>query len=177
MAPASEQTNGTDHLCDGCNAEFSVSHGLHCARGGIIVQRHNEVLSAICTLAAKAMTPSSVGCEPLIDPTASADNNNRGDIIIREFFENGTDCIIDVSVHDLDSSSYANMDSAKALQQKEKQKKQKHSAACAAQRRHFVPFTASIDGLLGSEAQTVLKELATRLSKKWVKPTARCGAM
>uniref|UniRef100_A0A1X7SXG4 Reverse transcriptase domain-containing protein n=1 Tax=Amphimedon queenslandica TaxID=400682 RepID=A0A1X7SXG4_AMPQE len=29
--------------CDGCNAPFTTSHALDCRRGGLVVQRHNEI--------------------------------------------------------------------------------------------------------------------------------------
>ena len=29
--------------CDGCGAPFTTSHALDCMKGGLIVQRHNEI--------------------------------------------------------------------------------------------------------------------------------------
>ena len=39
--------------------------------------------------------------------------------------------------------------------------------ACLQQRRHFSPFVASVDGLLGVEAKATLKRLASHLDTKW----------
>ena len=39
--------------------------------------------------------------------------------------------------------------------------------ACFQKRRHFSPFVASVDGLLGVEATATLKMLASRLATKW----------
>ena len=38
---------------------------------------------------------------------------------------------------------------------------------CLQQRRHFSPFVASVDGLLGVEATATLKRIAIRLDTKW----------
>ena len=39
--------------------------------------------------------------------------------------------------------------------------------ACLHQRRHFSPFVASVDGLMGVEATATLKRIASRLATKW----------
>ena len=38
--------------CDGCSAPFSLDHALVCRKGGLIIQRHNEVQDAVGDLAA-----------------------------------------------------------------------------------------------------------------------------
>ena len=38
---------------------------------------------------------------------------------------------------------------------------------CLQQSRHFSPFAAFIDGLLGVEATATLKRIASRLASKW----------
>ena len=38
--------------CDGCGAPFSLDHALVCRKGGLIIQRHNEVRDAVGDLAA-----------------------------------------------------------------------------------------------------------------------------
>ena len=44
------------------------------------------------------------------------------------------------------------------------------------QRRHFSPFVASVDGLLGVEATATIKRIASRLDIKWRQPYSRtCG--
>ena len=39
--------------------------------------------------------------------------------------------------------------------------------ACLQQRRHFSPFVALVDGLLGVKATATMKSLASRLATKW----------
>jgi hypothetical protein len=42
--------------------------------------------------------------------------------------------------------------------------------------RHFSPFVASTDGLLGKESRTLLKKLSALLAEKWEKPYSKiCG--
>ena len=44
------------------------------------------------------------------------------------------------------------------------------------QRRHFPPFVASVDGILGVEATATLKMIASRLVSKWKQPYLKtCG--
>ena len=38
--------------CDGCGSPFSLDHALICRKGGLIIQRHNEVRDAVGDLAA-----------------------------------------------------------------------------------------------------------------------------
>ena len=48
--------------------------------------------------------------------------------------------------------------------------------ACLQQCRHFSPFFASLDGLLGVEATATLKRLTSRLDTKWKQPYSNtCG--
>ena len=54
----------------------------------------------------------------------------------------------------------------KCLEETEKGKKKMYLEACLQQRRHFSPFVASVDGLLGVEAMATLKRIASRLASK-----------
>ena len=48
--------------------------------------------------------------------------------------------------------------------------------ACLQKLRHFSPFGALVDGLLGVEATTTFKRLASRLATKWKQPYKKtCG--
>ena len=40
-------------------------------------------------------------------------------------------------------------------------------------RRHFSPFVASVDGLLGVEVTATLKRLASSLATKWKQPYSK----
>ena len=72
-------------------------------------------------------------------------NADRGDLLVRGFWEKSTDTIIDVRVTNLDSKSYKNLSPKKALERQEKEKKKKYCKPCENQRRHFTPFVVSTD--------------------------------
>ena len=50
--------------CDGCGAPFSLDHTLVCRKGGLIIQRHNEVWDAVGDLA--ALVWGRVVSEPVV---------------------------------------------------------------------------------------------------------------
>ena len=62
------------------------------------------------------------------------------------------------------------------MQEAEREKECMYLEACLQQRRHFYPFVASVDGLLGVEAADTLKRIASCLAIKWRQPYSRtCG--
>ena len=64
----------------------------------------------------------------------------------------------------------------KCLQEAERGKKRMYLEACLQQRRHFFPFVALVDGLLGMGAAETLKKLSSRLATKWKQPYLKtCG--
>ena len=134
-------------------------------------------------LAAMAIRDSAVRAEPLINPGSLAslrtnsDSNNdivsskdRGDILVRNFWDKQHDLIVDVRVTDTDAPSYRKRDPMKILELQEKEKKKKYLEPCLNQRRSFTPFVVSSDGLLGREAKLLLKQLSKLLVDKWQKP-------
>ncbi len=149
--------------CDGCGATFNVRHGLACKHGGLVISRHNEIRDELSDLASKAFSPSSVRDEPkihlsrpvekqtaLAQPNPSVAKTQKedcGDLLIRGLWSRGTDCIIDVRVTDTDAKSYRSKDPAKVLEAQEREKKKKYLQACLGQRRNFIPFVVSTDGL------------------------------
>ena len=179
--------------CDGCGARFSVQHALECASGGLVIMRHNELRDELSALASRALKPSAVRDEPIITPSSSpsasgsssasqapapvvTSPDDRGDLLIRNLWSRGTDCIIDVRVTDLDAKSQNRKAPSTILANHEKAKKHKYLAACLQQRCHFVPFVVSTDGLLGREANFLIKKLAALLSEKWSTPYSTvCG--
>jgi hypothetical protein len=173
--------------CDGCGSTFNVGHALQCKTGGLIIRRHDELNRELASLTAMALKESSIRAEPEINPSASTTdspntidsidtNGDRGDLLIRGFWENGMDAIVDVRITDTDAKSYRTRDPKKILQSQEKEKKKKYLDRCLLQRRAFTPFVVSVDGLLGYEASNLLKQLSKRLAEKWKKPySVTCG--
>ena len=79
-------------------------------------------------------------------------------------------------VMNTDAKSYAGKQPEKCLQEAERTKKQIYLEACLQQLRHFSPFFALVDGLMGMEAEATLKRTASCLTKNWQQPYSRmCG--
>ena len=100
----------------------------------------------------------------------------KGDLLIRDLWQQGTDSVHDIRVMNTDSLSYVRRSPEKCLQEAERGKKKIYLEACLQQRRHFSPFVALVDGLLGVEATANLKRIASRLATKWGQPYSKtCG--
>jgi len=101
-------------------------------------------------------------------------NADRGDLLIRGFWEESIDTIIDTiidaRVTSLDSKSYKNLPPKNALERQEKEKKKKYGKPCENQRCHFTPIVVSTDGIFGFEARAFFKRLAKLLPEEWEKP-------
>ena len=154
---------------------------MSCPNGGLIYAHHDEIKFELGALYKEATSTGFAQIEPAIFPkstkptetpgnTPITPSHERGDLLLRNLFSRSTDCIIDISIIDLNCASYRDKDHEKVLRQKEDQKKRKYLKACHAQRRHFAPFIASTDGVLAREAKAILKCIAEKLSQKWQQP-------
>ena len=94
----------------------------------------------------------------------------KGDLLIRDLWANGTDSVHDMRVVNTDAKSYWERSIDKCLEEADRGKKKMYLEACLQQRRHFSPFVASVDGLLGVEATATLKSIASRLASKCKQP-------
>ena len=178
-----------------------MSHAFKCKVGGLVVQRHDEVVDQLGQLCTQALTKSSVHAEPIISKgcieeqnkdlkaqkdkrtTTTTSNNQksptapkelRGDLIIRGLWEKGTDCIVDVRVTDTDQPSYKSKYTPfQVLEMHEDEKKKKYAKKCYEIRKTFSPFVTSADGMIGKEAKEILKNISIRLADKWDIPYSR----
>jgi hypothetical protein len=163
--------------CDGCGEHFTTEHAMSCRKGGLILHRHNDMVTTWGQLCGQALSPSTVSDEPLILPSrdvqiAASTRTEpspeiRGDLAVHGFWSSGQTAIFDVRITDTDQPSNRNTDPAKVLLRHEKEKKDKYGALCIARRRTFTPLVFSIDGLLGKEAKAASKRLASSLAGKW----------
>ena len=101
---------------------------------------------------------------PGISPPEATEQ--KGDLLIRDLWDNGTDSVHDMRVVNTDAKSYWGRTPEKCMEEAEKGKKKMYLEACLQQRRHFSLFVASVDGLLGVEATATLKRIASCLASK-----------
>ena len=116
--------------CDGCNAKFTIPHALGCKRGGLVTARHNELWDGVADLAGKEFTTSHVRDDPLIfvgcavkRPKANPDRTSgstdqdgapppesmeyKGELLIRDIWQNRTDSVHDMRVVNTDAKTNA----------------------------------------------------------------------
>ena len=100
----------------------------------------------------------------------------KGDLLIHDLWQNGTDSVHDMRVVNTDAQSHNTINPKRCLQEIERRKKRMYLEACLHQRRHLSPFVASADGMLGVEATANLKRLCICLATKWKQPYSKtCG--
>ena len=151
--------------CDGCQAKFSICHALDFKKGSLVTARHNNLCDGVADLAGKALTPSHVCNEPLIysgcsmkrtKATPSGDRQNynhavalpskvtehKGDLQIRDLWQQGTNSVHNMQVVNTDAQSHRNTDPERCLQEAERGKKWVYLESCIHKYRHFSPFVA-----------------------------------
>ena len=156
----------TPDMCDGCGCVFTLSHALSCRKGGLVIQRHNEVRDAIGDLA--SLVWNKVRREPVV---READYNLGTSALVADLGVRGVwlpqaEALFDIRVVDTDAQSYSNHTPREVLAMAEKEKK-KYSEACEERHSLLTPFCCSVDGMLGVEAEVFLKVIGERLAVKW----------
>ena len=153
-----------------------LAHANSCKYCGLIIGQHYELKQELFNIAVLVTHESSVQVKPLINPgsyvniqskTKSSDDTevqteDGGDILIQSLWGRQHDGIIGVQV--------TNCAPDKVLKSQEKYEKWKYLEPFPQQRRAFTPFVVSSDGLLGFEANNLLKKLSIVLKEKWQKP-------
>ena len=94
----------------------------------------------------------------------------KGDLLLRYLWQNGTDSVHVMHAVNTDTKSYWEKSPNRCLQEAERIKNKIYLEACLQQRQQLSPFVASVDGLLGVEATATLKRIAICLSSKWKQP-------
>ena len=92
---------------------------------------------------------------------------------MRGFWSRDTDCIVDVRICDVNQKSYLAKNPSTIIKNAEAEKKRKYLNPCLEQRRHFTPFVVSCEGMMGREANSFIRRLSKRLSKKWFRPYSK----
>ena len=142
--------------CHGFQARFTISHALDCKKGGLVTACHNELRDGVADLAGKAFKPSHVCDEPLIysgravkttmampagsnktktseHPAALEVTEQKGDLLIRDLWKQGTDSVHDMRVVKTDALTYQLKDPEKCLHDAEKGKKNMYQESCLQQ--------------------------------------------
>ena len=151
--------------CDGCGAPFSLDHALVCRKGGLIIQRHNEVRDAVGDLA--ALVWGQVVSEPVVRDASVDGDALIADLGVRGVWEPQAMVLFDIRVVDTDARSYLSHSPSAVLASAEAEKKRKYCDACTECRATFTPLCFSVDGLVGDEAACFLKHLGRSLSSTW----------
>ena len=131
--------------CNGCQSKISISHALDYQKGGLVTARHNELRDRVADLAGKTFTPSHVRDESLIysgcavkrtkaaPATAGGTTNNgevqppevteqKGDLMIRDLWKQGTDSVHDMRVMNTDALTHRTKDPVICLHEAERGK-------------------------------------------------------
>jgi len=100
----------------------------------------------------------------------SIEIQDRGDLLVRGFWDCYINCIIDVRVYDMNQLSYLARKPSSIIKIAENDKKRKYLDACLEYCWYFTPFIISCKGLFGKEASFFMKRLAKKLANKWNRP-------
>ena len=76
-------------------------------------------------------------------------------------------------VGNTDATSYKSKTPEKCLKTAKKEKKRNYLNAYLKHRKNFNPFVASVDSLLGVEAEATFKRIDSQLEAKWKEPYSR----
>ena len=156
--------------CDGCGTALTFQHALDCMKGGLVIQRHNEIRDCLGDIASQVWT--HVIKEPVVRE-ADVNHANGGlrlDLGIRAVWQPQVEALFDVKFVDTDAPSHCTRSPEAILKSGAKRKKRVYEQAVVERRGNFTPIVLSVDGLLHREAEHFLKKMAANLAHKWVKP-------
>ena len=153
--------------CDGCGSPFDLSHALSCRKGGLVIQRHDEIRDTFGDLAALAW--GQVCREPIVKESDSTTNSPAliADLAVSGVWTPQTVALFDIRVTDTDAQSYIHRSPSDVLTSAEREKREKYGAASEDRRAIFTPLCVSVDGMTGRDATKFLQHLADQLSHKW----------
>ena len=155
--------------CDGCGAGFTIDHALNCKKGGLIIQRHDEVRDVIGDLCSMAWGAAS-GKKEVVLREGDMDGTPgvRTDLLVRGVWQPQVMASFDLCVVNADASCYRNHNrtTASVLKQHETAKKAHHRLVAEDRRIHFTPLAVTVDGVWGREAGHFLKRLASTLCER-----------
>ena len=140
---------------------------MDCRKGGLVVQRHNEIRDLIFELASLAW--SHTVKEPLVQHGSDDHQCDTliADISARGVWQPQVTALFDIRVIDSDAPSYLDRSPEAVLKSAEREKKSKYNLACERRHASFTPLCLMVDGLLAPEMSVFVKHLSDRLASKW----------
>ena len=128
-----------DGVLDLAGKDFTHSH----VRDDSLIYSGRDVRTTKPTLARSNKT------KPSEQPAAPEVMEQKGDLIIQDLWQQGTNSFHDMCVVNTDTLTYQMKEPETCLHEAEKGKKKMYLEACLQQRRKLSPFLALVDGLLG----------------------------
>ncbi len=98
--------------------------------------------------------------EPFINDYSDTSSTDilKADISIRGVWQPQAMASFDIRVIDTDAPSYMVSTPQSVIAKAEKEKKTKYSSACEAKHKSFTPLCISVDGVMGTEMKSFVKD-------------------
>ena len=190
---------------DQCNEPYTLEHAIQCRFGSNIHTRHNAPLRALQEIALTALgdqrnTRGTVKWEPVIRSDAEAAALNaraggdseaqeagrlrtatalRGDLAIRGLAQQETGILIidgRCTFPDGQTAVLKFPNPKSLLKEQEREKNDKHLAACVFKHMAFMPVVWTTCGAKGDSFMKLVDLLSVRLAERWDRPKGRCKA-
>ena len=154
-------------------AAFTVDHGMICQRGGLVIQRHNEIRDLEAELL--YLVCYDVAIEPTLQPLAGEELNRgantaadaRLDVHCRVFWERQRTAFFDIRVCNSNADSYKELSPKQIYKLREDEKKQKYaSRIIEVGNGTFTPLVFTTTGGMSQECQRYHSRLAELISSK-----------
>ena len=156
-----------------CGCSFTVDHAMICQRGGLVIQRHNEIRDLEAELL--DMVCYDVAIEPTLQPLAGEELNRgantaadaRLDVHCRGFWERQRAAFFDIRVCHPNADSYKELSPKQIYKLHEDEKKRKYaSRIIEVENGTFTPLVFTTTGGMSQECQRYHSRLAELISSK-----------
>ena len=156
-----------------CGCDFNADHAMICQRGGLIIQRHNEIRDLEAELL--DMVCHDVAVEPTLQPLTGEELNRgantapdaRLDVHCRGFWERQRAAFFDIRVCHPNADSYRDLTPNQVYKRHEDEKKRKYaSRILEVEQGTFTPLVFTTTGGMSDECQRYHSRLAELISAK-----------
>ena len=156
-----------------CGCSFTVDHAMISQRGGLVIQRHNEIRDLEAELL--DMVCYDVAIEPTLQPLAGEELNRgantapdaRLDVHCRGFWERQRAAFFDIQVCHPNADSYKELSPKQIYKLHEDEKKRKYSSRIIeVENGTFTPLVFTTIGGMSQECQRYHSRLAELISSK-----------